>query len=868
MSANHAARTLVGRDAELGALEDALAGAFEGRGALVLLSGEPGIGKTTLADEIAAIAGGRGADVLWGRAWEFGGAPAYWPWVQALRGLLRSTDPDGLLRDLGAGAAELAQLLPEIQERSPTVATRAATDDDGARFRLFDAVLQLLRSASAKRPLVLILDDLHAADASSILLLRFLGAGLAGARVLVVAAYRDSELPRDHPIRTAVADLARLQSTSRLRLRGLAAPQVAGIIRAVAGVEAEPALVATIRDATEGNPLFVGEIIQLLAAEGRLDPHGASDEPATLTIPESLRDAIERRIERLGDVTLKLLEPASVLGRDFALRPLALLSGLVEDDVLDRLEPAREAGILVEMRGGVGGFRFAHALTRDAIYQGLPAARRRRLHLQAGAVLERVHVADPEPHLAELAHHFLAGGDSEPGRAIEYARRAAERAIRQLAFEEGVRLFAAALDALERSPDETVRCDILLALGDGQARAGDPRARDTFEEAAEIARRRGLADRLARAALGFGGRFVWEASREDRRLVQLLGDALEARPEGDDPLRVRLTARLAAGPMRDQTDWRPRDELSQRAVEAARRLGDPATLAYALDGRYAAVWRPDNVAERISIATDLIAAAEAAGDRERTLQGHHYRCLARLEIGDIDGCRADADAQRRIAAELRQPSQLFYARTTDATLAALAGRYAEAESLIGDAQAEGARAEKAMAVIYRIIGLHAIRRLRGRLGEIAGDVATLVERFPTYIVLRCVRVDTLVRLGLADEARHQLAALAGNRFAVLPRNDEWAYGMALLAEAAVALGEHATCEAIDELLAEMAGRVAVSPPDACFGAVDRARGLLALALGRPEEARERFEAALSLDDRLGAPALGAESRLAFAGLLF
>jgi DNA-binding SARP family transcriptional activator/tetratricopeptide (TPR) repeat protein len=586
----------VGRERELVELVGGLDDAFAGRGRLFLLAGEPGIGKSRLAEELVTQATARGARVLIGRCWEAGGAPAYWPWVQALRPYLRDTDPGSLRSQLREGAADVAQLLPEIHDLLGDLPPAPPPESEGARFRLFDSMSAFLKRVADARPLMLVLDDLHAADEPSLLLLRFVARELGESCLLIAAAYRDVDPTLADPLTTTVAELAREPSTRTLALAGLGEADVARFIELAAPGTSPTELAPAVHAETEGNPLFVGEIVRLLAAERRLD------EPATtpLAIPQSVREVIGRRLRHLSEECNRLLTLASVLGREFDLDALASVSGLERGAILELLDEAIEARVVSDVPGVIGRMRFAHALIRDAAYHRLTRSRRIQLHREVGEALEILYSSDLDPHLAELARHFFeaaAGGDRD--MAITYIRRAGDQAERMLAYEESARLYRMALAALDskQPPDEPTRCELLLSLGEAQARSGEMGdAKETFARAADVAKDLSLPDLLARAAIGYGGRFVWVRSGKDRRLVPLLQDALAALPEDDSVLRVKLLARLA-GALRDLPSPRTVASISSEAVEMARRMGDPGTLAYASDGLYAGIRYPQHTAE-------------------------------------------------------------------------------------------------------------------------------------------------------------------------------------------------------------------------------------------------------------------------------
>src|SRR2546423_12773428 len=578
----------VGRDSELRQLLEGLEDAVAGRGRLCLLLGEQGLGKSGLAEELIGRARLRRVRVLVGRCWEAGGAPAYWPWVQSLRTYIRDSDPDDLRAELGAGAVEVAQILPELRDILPGLPEPTSADSEAVRFRAFDATTQFLRIASESRPIVLVLDDLHAADAPSLLLLQFLARGVGSTRMLVLGAFRDVDPIPGGPLSAMLAEVAREPVTRRLSLAGLSERDVADYVEKTAAEIASPELVAALHERTEGNPLFVAETVHLIALE-RLRPESTG---ARMAIPQSVRDVIARRLAHLSGECNRVLVLASVLGREFAVAALAPLSNVSEDELVDRLDEAMAARVLSDVPGDPGRLRFAHILIRDTLYEGLTSARRVQLHKLAVAALEALYGEEPGPHLAELSHHAIAGSDFDKG--LRYAHRAADHALALLAYEEAARLYKTALATFDLSgaSDVATRCELLLSHGEAEIRAGNSTAAKTaFLEAASIARRFGLPHALARAAAGYAGRFVSARAGDDHQLVPLLEEGLAALAEEDVELRARLLARLA-GALRDEHSRDRRDRLSREAVEIAPRAGNPAALAHALAGRGAGLLGP------------------------------------------------------------------------------------------------------------------------------------------------------------------------------------------------------------------------------------------------------------------------------------
>jgi DNA-binding SARP family transcriptional activator len=820
----------VGRARELATLEESLGDALAGRGRVVLIAGEPGIGKSRLVDELAARARAHDAQVLVGRCWEAGGAPAYWPWVQALRGHLPEARRD---------AVALGDLVPGHEE--------PALDTDGARFRLFAGVGALLRQAAEEQPLVVVLDDVHAADEPSLLLLRFVAREIADSRLVIVCAFRDVDPTLRDPLTSALAELVREPHTTQITLGGLSELDVGEYVELAAGTQPTRELVAAIHAETEGNALFVAEVVRLLQAEDAL-----GDPAAARRIPPGVRAVIGQRLARLEPACRELLASASVLGREFALDVLARLGGLDRDALLDALDEAVSERALVDVPRSPGRLRFAHALIRDTLYDDLAPMRRLRLHERAGAALEAAYAGDLAPHLSAVAQQYVAAAPAgSVDKAIDYARRAGDQAASQLAFEEAVRHYETALTLVDEG---VVRCELLLALGEARARAGDQRAgKEAMAEAAQLAERHGLREHLGRAALGYGGRIIWEVSRDDPRLVPLLERAIEAQGDADGALRVRLLARLAGGPLRDASFPPQRKAaLSEEALAMARRLGDDATLAYALHGYVLGHHSPDHTRTQLEVATELVEVARRAGDKERTFDGHEERFDALVELGDVAAARRELAAMQQVARELRQPSQAWLVTAHEALLALLAGALDDAERLVHAARdlGEGPQSWNA-AVTYRL-QLYVLRREQGRLAEIEELVRASVAEYPTYLIFRCVLAHVLCQTGSHDEARAALAGLAPDRFASLPFDEEWLVSTGLLADAASALGEVEQAEVLYELLAPYEDRIAISYPEVSTGAVARNLGVLAAMIGRRDEARRHFAAAVALHRRIGA----------------
>jgi DNA-binding SARP family transcriptional activator len=835
----------VGREAELAELVAGLDDAFAGRGRLFLLVGEPGIGKSRLAEELIAHARARGARVLVGRCWEAGGAPAYWPWVQSLRAHVRDSGTAALRSQLGAGAADLAQIVPELRERFPDLPEPLAPESEGARFRLFDAIAEFLRNAAESRPIVLVLDDLHAADAPSLLLLRFLARALGSTRLLLLVAYRDVDPVPGRSLTDMLAEVAREPAARRLSLVGLSEREVAEYVELTASELASPELVVALHDEAEGNPLFVGEIVRLLAVEGV-----RSESPAAvrLAIPQTVRDVIARRLTHLSRECNRVLVLASVIGREFGIDALARLAAVSVDELLETLDEAMAARVVSDDPGAPGRLRFAHVLIRDTLYEGLTTARRVRLHRLAVETLEALYGDEPGPHLAELAHHAIAGRDLDKG--VRYARHAGDRALALLAYEEAARLYQTALDADPRN--ERARCELLVSLGEAEVRAGNtPAAKKAFLDAAGIARRIGLRRELARAAGGYAREDMYIRAGRDDRLVPLLEEGLAALAEEDVELRARLLARLA-GALRDEPSRARRDALSREALEIARRSGNSSALAYALDGRAAAIVAPDTIAECLALATELSEVAERIGDTERIVHGHLHRLIAQGTVGDISEMVAGVDAMSRIADELGQPAHLWEARAGQAMLALAAGRLAQGEELVARAFALGERAKPEIAIPVHRLQQYTLRDFRGGLEALEPAIRDLVTDWPARPAFRCALAHLHARIGWRSEAQRALDDLTRDDCSALPFDQEWLYGMSLLAETSALLRDTDSAAILYELLVPWAALNAADWPEGIRGSLARYLGMLATTTTGWDQAQLHFEDALAMNTLMGA----------------
>jgi DNA-binding CsgD family transcriptional regulator/tetratricopeptide (TPR) repeat protein len=754
---------------------------------------------------------------------------------------------------MGAGAADIAEVVPQVRERLPGLSPAPAVEPAQARFRFFDSMTTLLRNVALKQPLVLVLDDLHCADTPSLLLLQFVVGGIEESPLIIVGTYRDTQVQPGGPLGRTVAELTRAGAFQLISLRGLRREAVALFIRSAAAMEVPESVTAAVHSQTDGNPLFVNEVVRLLLTEHRLEQ---ADQLAATgwAVPQSVREAIRRRLGVLPGRTRQLLLVASVLGRSFRLAALAQTRGLSWGDAVSGLAPAVGTGLLGEQASRIGQYSFRHALIRETLYEDLPAIERITLHARAGAVLETLYRTDPESHLEELAHHFyLSSPAGDPEKAASYAERAARQSMDRLAYEEAARHFQIALEVWQLGPaaDPHEYCELLLSLGEAWSRAGErTNAKESFARAGDFARREGTPEQVARAALGYGG-LVVPAGLTDRSLVTRLEDALTFLGGTASPLRARMLARLAM-----ELYWSPDrargEALSQEAVELARRTGDRPALCFALNARRFVIWGPDTLKERLHIAAELVRLADEAGDVELALQGHRWLITDLLELGDVAAARTELEACARIAEEVRQPLYLWYVSAYRALWAMFEGRFEEGEQLASQARTTGQRAQNESAELFFFALVFMCRREQGRVGELEGVIADHAGRFPAMPMVRCGLAVLYAETGREQKARAIFERYAAQGFRGLPRDLLWLVSIALLAEVCAIFQDADSAAGLYALLLPYRERNILHATPACYGSAQRYLGLLASTMGRWEDAERHFGAAAQTHASWGA----------------
>jgi hypothetical protein len=696
-------------------------------------------------------------------------------------------------------------------------------------------------------------------------------------RLSIIGLYRASEA-KGGAFADALEELRDEQLVTEFPIAGLSEEETAQLIAARTGTVPPVPFVRELHAQTEGNALFISQIVRELGRAG-VDPGTAGPSDLNdLGLPEDVRRVIAHRLAGLGEKTEQWLRVAAVIGRDFDAALVERVSPLDEDQSITALEEALSAGVVVEGAGssraataGRFGYSFTHALIRETLYEEMSAPRRARIHRRVGQAIERSDGGDGvgyDERVAMLAEHFTrAAGPQDAEKAIRYAMQAAGRATVMLAYERAAEHYARALAVLDQfAPgDEARRLQLLLGLGREYVRGGDrPLAWQPLREAADLAMRRGDAESLARAAVAASRRYVQQPGVFDQELLKLLDRALAMTEGQRTTLRVRLLARLCGALY--YSPWRERmAEASAEATEIATEIGDPEARALAASARRRTFWAPSRLDQRLSDSAELLRFAREAGDIDLTLQGHAWLVVDLLEHGDLDAVDAQIEAFTDGAERLRQPLYLWQAAVWRVMRALLSGRLEEADALTARALAIGARAEPVTAAQYYAVQLIAIRRDQGRMAELESAVTQVSGQYPNRLGYRAALALLLSESGRQEAARAEVSSLALEE---IPEDVDWLTTTTMLADLCADLADAPRAEQLYALLLPFVDvNVVIGLGVVCEGAAARYLGRLAAVTGRRREAERHFEQALEQNAALGAPACLARTQLEFAQAL-
>ncbi|MEY2404804.1 MAG: hypothetical protein QOD38_2355, partial [Acidimicrobiaceae bacterium] len=821
----------------------------EGQRQIVLLSGEPGMGKTRLATEIAHRAHGEGAVVLFGRADEDVDTP-YRPIVEVLRHLVEHAPVDLLDAHVTQCGAVLARLVPEIARRT-TVSTSSFVDESD-RSVLFDAVVDLLARASAASPVVLVLDDLHWADHPSLLFLRHLAKASTSMAVTVMGTYRDTDLVRTHPLSLVLADLRREPNVYRIALDGLDLDEIGQLMTLAAGDdvgERADELAAAIAAETGGNPFFVSEVLVHLVESGGIyrgsDGKWTTDaaDIADLGVPEGVREVVGRRLSALSDEANEALAIASILGFEFDAVVVAGMLGRPIDDVVEALEVPVRRGLLAEAQA-VDRYRFPHALVRQTLYEELSMSRRIRLHASAVDVLETT----GKGALEERAHHaVLSAAVAAPERAVALASEAAHAAMDRLAYEQAATWFRRALEAEEiiEPPDPARRADLLIGLVLARNEAGDAAdARADAVTAANLARRAGDTSLLARAAVSYGGQYGAWLAYDDTVGLALATEALAVVDPADAGLRAQLYL-AQAGWLRIAADGAQREGAVHESAALAAGVDDSGLRFRVLSELMELARDNFDPAEHLSLAQDLEALVHQTPSTRSVAM--YTRMFHAGRDGDLTSLAELVRGMAELADETGHSLPRWIARTTAAMLRILRGQLQEADVLVTSAAEDGA-------VLGITAGLIAygqrarIHELRGEWDEYADLWRRNDETFKAF--MSAIPMEAVMAHAQGDTA--SATRLAGAWFDDVPRHPALGRLVSLhFASRFAPVLSAATAEQAYRQLEPWPDTWMFSGPEAIWGSSALALGRYALSMEHIDDAIAHLEVALASHERAG-----------------
>lgn len=862
--APHDTLRLIGRVDERESLERAWKEALAGAVRVVLVAGEPGVGKTRLVAEVARGAHADGATVMFGRCDEELGVP-YQPFVEAIGTYAGGSAADALREQMGDLGGDLARLVPGLAARVPGLAEPLRADPETERFRLFEAVNTFVANVSASAPVVLVLDDIHWAAKPTLLLLRHLVRQRAASRLLVLATYRDTDLGRGHPLSEILGDLRREPDVERVALHGLTEAEVVDLVSTAAGHQLDDAGVAFARAVhaeTEGNPFFVGQVLRHLVETGGVfveDGRWVVSRVDRVGIPEGIREVIGKRLSQLGADTNEVLSIASVIGREFEPQLVSEVGGIEHDRVLDALEEAESGRLVVAVAGHLERRTFSHALVRSTLYEEIPTTRRLRIHRRVAEALERREGADAR-YVEELAHHFReAAALGEVDKALHWTRAAALAAHERLAYEEAAAQYERGLAVLDpdRPEHATHACVLRIACAREMRAAGNLPASRTFAlEAADRARALGRPELLVDAGLVLAGDRGWsEAGIIDEPLVVLLEEALEALPEGDSPWRAMAGARLASELYFVETAADRRRALTDEALAMARRLDDPDVLGFVLSCAIWGSWVPGNGEERLARAREMRELARRSGNllHESIAVMWTTGCLSELGRGDefLEHVALELDLAQRLQMDEVRWTALIHACASEM----MQGHIDEGERLMNEALEIGQRLGTETPLQMYGVGLLALGRARGTgLVEIVPLVQGMVEQYPLIPAWRCGLAYLYRELGMVDEAREQFEHCAVDGFRSIPFDANWQVGVGILASVGELLGDAERSAILYDLMAPYADfTITAGPPADIVGSMHLPLALAAATTERWDLFESHIERALEANDAMHCP---------------
>jgi DNA-binding SARP family transcriptional activator len=846
--------TFVGREAEFERAIGSRERAGQGGLALLIVTGEPGIGKTRLAGEVARTCSGLGDLVLYGRCDE---APlsSFQGFRQALSRVLSTLAGQAALADIGALGGPLSQVVPEVgvgvgagvgagADPDPD---RSVSGAEAERFQSFEAVVALVGSLARTSPVVLVLEDLHWADAPAVSLLEHLLRSELDAPVLVVATCRDTDPGGKRWLSEGLVGLRRTTDVTRVDLAGLSPAMSFALFQDAvgSGVETEDPSGSDLREYTGGNPFFLQEVASDVLARGSpLDEVLPVITNWGSSVPERLRDLVHWRLTRLSDECTRVLSVASLMGFHFQVGTVLASTDFDETTVLSVIDEALAAGVISEIVDRPDSYRFVHDVVRQALDGDLGSARRVRTHLRIAQALEQQYGTDPA-RAPEIALHYCSGiAAGSAGRACFFSRAAGIAALSEVAYESAVSHFLQALDVTTSyfPDDEVSRCDLLLLLADAMVKAGRlVEADERFEQAFDEGRRLGRRDVVAAAALGFGGVLPAgvEPSDTGRRLLQtVLGD-----PDQDDPRNRALALGRLAHWEHFSLPRHERRKLADEAVAVAREQGDLLTLAATLEYRYWALCGPDEVDHQVGAGRAIREIGEEFEKPELALRGLKCELHAQFEAGEFVAANRLADEMRELAEQVRQPEYLRLGFMWDSLTAGIQGHFDEAERSAAKAFEIFRRSGHSQAGVISVGLSMTWLWLQGRIAE----MEPMLEAYQTgrsSLGERALFAWIAAEAGRHDTAQDMLASLSPESVAAADRNFHWWYTMVGLSHAACQLQDARWADALYGIIVPFASHNCRVGQATFLGSASYYLGSLATVAGRPDTAVSHLQEAL------------------------
>ncbi|HLN17692.1 MAG TPA: AAA family ATPase [Acidimicrobiales bacterium] len=867
-----------GRGQEKALLIEAVKRTTQGSREVAFVSGEPGIGKTSLCRQVAKSAHELGVYVLYGSCDE-DLRVSYQPFAEALAHLVVHTDDSVLAQHVADHGGALSNLAPALAKRIPDLSEVQSVDPDSERLRLFGAVVGFLSLASKERGLLLILDDLHWADKASLQLLRHIASSTQLPKVTVLGTYRDSELSAGHPLSDMLASLRRDVPTERIDLLGLEELEIVEMMEQVAGQVMDDEgvdLAHAVRRETDGNPFFTTELLRHLGESGLVSQDetgrwGVSENLYERGLPQSVREVVGQRVDRLGPDVRRVLSQASVIGRDFEVALLAQVVEIDEDRLLDLLDHATGAGLVTEVEGSIDRLTFAHALIQHTLYEDLGGPRCARIHRRVAEALELMCANHPESRAGELAHHYAAAIKTDnPLKALLYSKMAGEQALLQLAPGDAIGWYTQALDLYEQvTPDPVLYCDLLIGFGTALRHTGDAAYRATLLEAAAIAKNLGDGERLVASVLMNGRGLLGGgvAGEVDHERVAVIEEALEVVGPRDSNSRALLLAALSSELM-FSTDFERWSKTSGAALEMARRLGDAAVFLR-VTGTIYSMSLPDNLGDRLTDLAQALSFAEEMDDPLALCVAHANRALACLQAADRAGFDAHLDAASIAAERLGNPLEQWNVATLRSMGALLAGDTEAAEQHFNMALALASGTVPEATAVYGSQFL--ITRLaQGRHDEVAGVadlIANAASEFSGLPILRSGLALVYCELGRDDEALELIEADIADQFASFPYDMTWLSSMVVMSEICVRLERTDGAEVLYDRLLPWPSQIALNQTTA-LGPVALALGNISTLCRRYDDAEEHYHEALDLSRNLRSPFWVARTQIEWSNMLF